>query len=121
MTTVSGMPLHSTALLVTLEALLVVVPSLSGIRHASRVRAIGLSQIALLTLATATTAALAIWTSTWSVRAIEIWSEGQIPARFSWLSQVLLPFVVLNWPVAYLALSARSRGGFGLRKLPDPL
>ncbi len=121
MTTVSRMPLHSRALLVTLEALLVVIPSLSGMHQAFGIRAIGLSQVALLTLATATTAALAIWTSTWSVTAIEIWSEGQIPARFSWLSQVLLPFVVLNWPVAYLALNARSRGGLGVRKLPDPL
>ncbi len=106
--TTPGMPLHSTAVLVTLEALLVVIPSLGGMRQAFGIRAIGPSQIALLTSATAITAALAIWTSAWSASAIEVWSEGQIRAHFSWVSQVLLPFAILNWPVAYLAMNARN-------------
>jgi hypothetical protein len=109
LTTRSGVPLHSVALLVTLEALLVLVPSLSGMRQAVGAGAAGFSQIALLTSATATTAALAIWTSTWSVSAIEVWSEGQIHTEISWLTRVLLPFAILNWPVAYLALNARRR------------
>ncbi len=120
LTTASGMPLHNAVLLVTLEALLVVLPSLSGMRQAFGARAVGPTQIALLTSATATTAALAIWTSTWFASAIEVWSEGQIRAQFSWLTEVLLPFAILNWPVAYLAVNARRRGNLGLRKLPDP-
>ncbi len=107
-TTGSRMPLHSKALLFTLEALLVVLPSLSGIRQACGAEAIGAAQITVLTSATATTAALAIWTSTWTASAIEIWSEGQIRAQFSWLTQVLLPFAILNWPVVYLAMNARG-------------
>ena len=76
MTTVSRMPLHSRALLVTLEALLVVIRRSAACTRPFGVRAIGLSQVALLTLATATTAALAIWTSTWSVTAIEDLERG---------------------------------------------
>jgi hypothetical protein len=105
----SHMPLHSAALLVTLEALLIVVPSVSGMRYALSAGGIGFSQVALLALVTATTAALAIWTSTWSVSAIEVWSEGQIRTEISWLTQVLLPFAILNWPVAYLAVSYQIR------------
>jgi hypothetical protein len=104
-----GMELHNAALLVTLEALLMVIPSISGMRQAFGADALGFSQIALLTSATASTAALAIWTSTWSVTAIEIWSEGQIRTEIFWLSQVLLPFAILNWPAAYLAVTARRR------------
>ena len=107
----SRLPLHSAALLVTLEVLLVLLPSLMGMRQASGAGAIRFSQIALLTSATATTAALAIWTSTWFVSAIEIWSQGQIRTEISWLPRVLLPFAVLNWPAVYLATNARRREG----------
>lgn len=109
LTTRRGVPLHSVALLVTLEALLVLIPSLMGMRQGAGMSSIGLSRIALLTSATATTAALAIWTSTWFANAIEVWSEGQIRAQFYWATQLLLPFAVLNWPVLYLALNARRR------------
>jgi hypothetical protein len=114
------MPFPGAAFLVTLDALLIVVPSLSGMRQAVSEGAFGLSQIALLTSATVTTASLVIWTSTWSVIAIEVWSEGQIRGNISWLMQVLLPFVILNWPAAYLAVNARRRSGVNLRRLPDP-
>lgn len=116
----SRMPLHSTALFVILEALLVVLPSLSGMRQATAGGAIRPGQIAIFTSATAITAGLAIWTSTWPASAVEVWSEGQIRAQFSWLSEVLLPFAVLNWPVVYLSVGVRTRHGLGLRKLPDP-
>ena len=105
----SRLPLHSAALLVTMEALLIVFPSLRGMRKGSGAQVIGFAQSGLLASATATTAALAIWTSTWSLNAIEVWSEGQIRTEISWLTQVLLPFAILNWPVAYLAMSARRR------------
>ncbi len=69
-----------------------------------KIRVPSLAAAAMLTINV-----LAIWTSTWPQAALETWSGGAIHAKFVWQLQVLRPFALLNWPVAYLAANALRR------------
>ena len=93
-----------TTLPFSIAALLFSFPALFGAFVGIRRRVLPVRLAYLLALVITILTILTTWTSGWYERAYEVWSGGVWPG-VSWPMR-LLPFLLVNWPAAYLFATA---------------
>jgi hypothetical protein len=94
----------STTIPLSIAARLFLFAALFGAFVGERRRGLPVRHVYLLGPVIAILTVLTIWTSTWYETAHEVWSGGVMHAA-SW-PVGLLPFLLVNWPAAYMLATA---------------
>jgi hypothetical protein len=87
--------------------ILLLLPSIWGMRLGRRVRALKPIHALLLAATTATAASLATWTSGWWTTALATWSQGEWQGGDPWPVR-LIPFAIVSLPAAYILVTSRN-------------
>lgn len=94
---------------ILVQAFLFLLPSIWGMRRGLRIGTLSVRQTIPLAVSVATITVLKIWTGTWHQAALVRWSQGAIPPQTIDWQTVLLPYVVVCWPIVYIVATAGSR------------
>jgi len=94
----------------SLATLLLLIPSLVGMRRSLRGAEIGRPFALLFSATVVALTTLVAWMQGWQRIALQRWSEGTWDPGGRTLQQRLVPLLVLSWPIVYLLATQRNQG-----------